>query len=146
MPEGRRGRRRKYHPALQPTIEALDHKPVFDDFAACGIEKKSDIVDLFVSNFYFGCEADDPMTRTAFDGNPFGAKLHAMFSSDVGHWDVPDMREVLVEADELVDDGLVSEADFRAFTFENPVRFHTEANPRFFEGTAVEQAITQPRT
>ena len=31
-----------------------------DDFVRCGIESKSDIRDLFVPNFYFGCEADDP--------------------------------------------------------------------------------------
>src|SRR6185312_4820577 len=32
-----------------------------DDYAACGIEKASDIRGLFTRNFYFGCEADDPM-------------------------------------------------------------------------------------
>ena len=42
-----------------------------------------------------------------------------MFASDIGHWDVPDIREVLPEAWELVEDGHINEADFRALTFEN---------------------------
>ena len=32
-----------------------------DDFAACKITRKEDWVDLFVTPFYFGCEADDRM-------------------------------------------------------------------------------------
>ena len=47
-----------------------------------------------------------------------------MFSSDIGHWDVPDMAGILVEAWELVEDGLIDEADFREFVFANPVRFY----------------------
>ena len=43
--------------------------------------------------------------RTAFNTaiNPFGARLHAMMGSDIAHWDVPDMTEVLEEAWEMVD-------------------------------------------
>ena len=37
-----------------------------DDFEACDIKKASDIRDLFVPNFYFGCEADDPVNSWAF--------------------------------------------------------------------------------
>ena len=57
------------------------------------------------TQFHFGCEADDPMTALAFDArrNPLGARLRAIFASDVGHWDVPDVREVLPEAWELVE-------------------------------------------
>ena len=36
---------------------------------------------------------------------PHGARLNAMFASDIGHWDVPDLRGVLPEAWELVEDG-----------------------------------------
>ena len=32
---------------------------------------------------------------------------------------------------------MISPDDFRAFVFSNPLRFYTEANPRFFEGTEV---------
>ena len=63
-----------------------------------------------------------------------------MFGSDVAHWDVPDMREVLHEAWELVERELLSESDFEAFMFTNPVRFVTTQNPDFFAGTVVEDA------
>ena len=68
--------------------------------------------------------------RSAAETNPLGARLRAMFSSDIGHWDVPDMAGILAEAWELVEDGLIGEADFREFVFANPVRFYTSANPR----------------
>ena len=44
-----------------------------------------------------GVRADDPMNAWAFNTkvNPMGARLKAVFSSDIGHWDVPDMREVV---------------------------------------------------
>ena len=111
-----------------------------DEFEACGAKSAEDIRDHFVPNFFFGCEADDPMNAWAFDEriNPFGSKLGAIFGSDVGHWDVRDMREVVEEAYELVERGVLSKDDFRAFTFENPVRFWTAMNPGFFDGTSVE--------
>jgi predicted TIM-barrel fold metal-dependent hydrolase len=133
----------RYRASLPTSADVPDE---LDDFVACGIEKAADIVELFVPNFYFGCEADDPMTRVAFDGmNPSGATLSAMFSSDVGHWDVRDMGEVLGEAYEMVEDGLISDADFRSFTFEHPVRFHTELNPEFFAATAIAAAVDAER-
>jgi predicted TIM-barrel fold metal-dependent hydrolase len=112
-----------------------------DDFAACRVASKEDLRDLFVPRFFFGCEADDRMNAWAFDRrvNPLGARLNALFGSDVGHFDVPDMREVLPEAHELVEDGLITAEDFRDFTFANAVRLWGAANPRFFEGTAVEK-------
>ena len=114
---------------------------MLDEWAACGIEQAEDIKRLFVDPFYFGCEADDPLTSTAFNTtvNPFGARLHAMLGSDIAHWDVPDMTEVLEEAWEMVDHGWIDEADFREFMFANPVRFFTGTNPDFFEGTVVER-------
>jgi hypothetical protein len=119
--------------------------PSLDEWAACGIERAEDIRELFVPRFYFGCEADDRTVAWAFDArvNPFGAKLRAMFSSDLGHWDVPDMSEVLAEAYELVEEGLVSPEDFRDFVFTNPVRFYTSANPDFFRGTRCEAATAR---
>src|SRR5947207_11525544 len=48
-----------------------------DDFSACKITRKQDWIDLYVTPFYFGCEADDRMNATAFSPhNPFGAKLN----------------------------------------------------------------------
>ena len=97
----------------------------------------------FVPNFYFGAEADDRMTALAFDTklNHFGVKLKAVFSSDIGHWDVPDMTEVLAEAWEMVEEERITEDDFRLFTFENTAEMHAEMNADFYQGTAVEAAV-----
>jgi len=109
-----------------------------DDFSACKITRKEDWVDLYARPYYFGCEADDRMNATAFGrNNPFGSKLNAIFSSDIGHFDVIDMRAPLPEAYELVEDGHITADDFRAFTFANAVRLWGTQNPRFFEGTRV---------
>ena len=109
-----------------------------DDYAACKITRKEDWIDLYARPFYFGCEADDRMNAVAFGKvNPFGARINAIFSSDVGHFDVPDMRMVLPEAHELVEDGLITADDFRDFTFTNAVRLWGTQNPDFFKGTAV---------
>jgi hypothetical protein len=52
------------------------------------------------------------------------------------------MTEVLHEAYELVEEGLISDTDFLDFVFANPVRLWSANNPNFFKGTAVEQAAT----
>jgi hypothetical protein len=114
-----------------------------DDFAACGIKRGEEIRDLFTRNFYFGCEADDPLNAwaTRAGANPYGARLKTLLGSDIGHFDVVNMAEVLGEAYELVEDGLVSETDLRDFLFTNPARFFCGANPHFFKGTVVEGAV-----
>jgi hypothetical protein len=112
--------------------------PVHDDYAACKITRKEDWLDLYAKPYYFGCEADDRMNVTAFGrANPFGARINAIFSSDIGHFDVPDMLQPLPEAYELVEDGLITADDFRDFTFSNAVRLWGTQNPRFFEGTRI---------
>ena len=115
-----------------------------DDFSACKITRKEDWVDLYAKPFYFGCEADDRMNGAAFSKhNPFGAKLNAIYSSDIGHFDVIDMRDPLPEAYELVEDGVITEDNFRDFTFANAVHLWGTQNPRFFEGTAVAKAAAE---
>jgi hypothetical protein len=114
-----------------------------DDWARCGIETAENIRDLFVPHFYLGCEADDALTATAFNTklHPFGARLWAIFSSDIGHWDVPDMTEVLAEAEALVEKEVMTDADFRDFVFTTPVALWTGMNPDFFQGTVGEQEV-----
>ena len=117
-----------------------------DDFAACGITSEQDLHDLFVPNFYFGCEADDRMNAVAFNTklNHLGARLKAIFSSDIGHWDVVDMTGVLEEVWEMVEDyDLITEEDFRDFVFGWPAELHASANPDFFKGTSVEDAVAK---
>lgn len=50
-----------------------------------------------------------------------------------------DTTQVLAEAYELVDDGLLTADDFRDFVFGNAVRLWAGTNPDFFTGTAIEQ-------
>ena len=110
-----------------------------DDYSACGITGVEDFSSLFVEPFYFGCEADDSNNAWAFsrDYNPGGAEIKTLFGSDIGHFDVQDMSEVVTEAYELVEDGRIDADGFRRFVFENPVNFWGKTNPRFFEGTRV---------
>jgi hypothetical protein len=116
-----------------------------DDYWRCEITRKEDFKDLYVNRYYFGCEADDPINAWAFNEKalPMGARLNAFFSSDIGHFDVPDMTEVVPEAYELVEHGLLDDDDFRDFTFANAVRFWGEVNPDFFKGTAVEREAAE---
>src|SRR5262244_3260654 len=117
---------------------------VHDDYAACKITRKEDWVDLYAKPFYFGCEADDRCNAWAFSrNNPFGAKLNAIYSSDIGHFDVIDMRHPLPEAYELVEDGLITADNFRDFVFANTVHLWGTQNPRFFEGTSVAKAAAE---
>jgi predicted TIM-barrel fold metal-dependent hydrolase len=116
--------------------------PAFDDFGAVPVRSGEELRQHFAERFYFGCEADDPITAWAFDRHGHH-RLRPIFSSDVGHFDVVDMNEVLEEAWELVERGLIAEEDFREFVFVNPARLHTALNPDFFRGTQVEGAVAK---
>ena len=135
-------------PSLVPPFKTLEEMTErerdeqLDDFAAAGVSSIEELKGQFADHFYFGCEADDPTTAWAFDRHGHH-RLNPIFSSDVGHFDVTDMTEVLEEAWELVEHGLISEDDFREFTFTNAARLHTALNPEFFKGTVVEDAVTK---
>jgi predicted TIM-barrel fold metal-dependent hydrolase len=109
------------------------------------ITSAEDLRPLFEPNFYFGCEADDPCVGLAFDGTylPFGARLNALFGSDIGHWDVPEMTTVLAEAYGRVEHGLVDEAVCRDCTFTHAARLHAGMHPAFFTGTVVETEVAR---
>lgn len=114
-----------------------------DDFWRCEIKDEKDFVELFADKFYFGCEADDRLSAVGFDTkiNHFGARIHSIYSSDIGHWDVADMSKVVTSAYGMVEDGAMTSEDFRRFTFENPAEFWTSNNRDFFQGTAVEKEV-----
>jgi predicted TIM-barrel fold metal-dependent hydrolase len=135
------------HPRVQAHRDRLvadslwaDHPEELDDWRSCGITRPEDVRDRFVPPFFFGCEGDDVLNANAFDErtNPFGARLGAMFGSDIGHFDVEDMREIVEEVYELVEDGLFTERDFRDFMCHNPIRLHGGMNADFFDGTPIE--------
>ncbi|MBD3887256.1 amidohydrolase family protein [Phormidium tenue FACHB-886] len=131
---------------LGSSFTRFSRQPVgseLEDFAAAGIETIEDIRDRWVNSFFFGSESDDRTIAAAFNdkANPLGVKINAIYSSDVGHWDVPDLTTPLAESWELVQEGVISEADFKAYVFSNPYKFYTEANPNFFEGTAIASQV-----
>jgi len=109
------------------------------EFARCAIERKEDIRDQFIetsSSLRSEIRAwAGRSTGAACDGS----SLQVVFGSDIGHWDVTDLRAVLAEAHELFEDGRVSPDGFRAFTFDNAVRLHGRHNPTSSAVTSVER-------
>ena len=122
------------------TLDQREHETGIDldDFATSGVTSAFDLRTLFQERFFFGCEADDPTAAWAYNEK---TRLNPMFSSDIGHFDVIDMRGVLEEAFELVEEGALDETQFKAFTFGNTARLHTALNPKFFAGTVVEEKV-----
>ena len=127
--------------APHPTIVKPMKPENFDEWEALGVASEEELIERFVGNFYFGVEADDPINAWAFNTrvNPCGVRLKAVLGSDIGHYDVPDMSRVVEEAYELLEHGLLDEADFRDLVFANAVRLHGGMNPAFYDGTAVER-------
>jgi predicted TIM-barrel fold metal-dependent hydrolase len=128
-------------PAVRRAMAGQSDNPPaeLDDFRDAGLDEPGDLAAQF-DRFYFGCEADDATVGWAFAAatNPLGAVLHPMLGSDLGHWDVPDLRGILPEAYELVEEGRLDRAAFRAFACDNPIALHATMNPAFFDGTPVE--------
>jgi len=125
----------------------LNDMPI-DEFEKSGIRSAEDIRKIFVEQFYFGCEGDDPLNAMAFNphGIPFGARLKPLYGSDIGHWDVPDMSKIAEDAYELVAHGVISESDLQSLLFDNAISFWTANNPDFFKGTRVEVAVARRRS
>ncbi len=71
--------------------------------------------------------------------SPVGVPLHARVR--LGHRALGrhGRASILAEAHELVEKGLLTEADFRDFTFTNPAMLHLRVNPRYFDGTVLER-------
>ncbi len=125
------------------SVQALkerEYKENIDDFVAAHVGSEAALRQQFADNLFFGCESDDVMTAWAFDSHG-KHQLKPIFSSDVGHFDVVDMTEVLEEAYELVEDGMITPDNFRQFVFTNTANLHTAMNPDFFKGTVVEEAV-----
>jgi hypothetical protein len=131
--------------AYQSLMTRGEDPAMIDEWGPSGIKDPQDICDIFTRQFYFGCEGDDPMVTLASEtkGTPFDAKLCALYGSDLGHWDVPEMAEAAEEAYELVEQGVLSETAFRDIVFANAAEFWTSGNPDFFKGTDVESAVNK---
>jgi predicted TIM-barrel fold metal-dependent hydrolase len=109
-----------------------------EEFRRSGVNSSGDLIRAF-ERMFFGSEADDRGAAVALNGKDlFGTRIKAMFSSDIGHWDVPDTTEVLPESYELVQHGALAAPDYQDFVFRNAVMLHGQMNPGFFSGTTVE--------
>jgi len=111
----------------------------YNDYRYTGAQRKEDLGPLF-DNFYFGCEADDKMNAWAFDTkvNRFGMTMKAFFGSDIGHMDAPDFAAVTEETYELVEDGVLTDDEYRMFVADHAILLHGRMNRDFYKGTAVE--------
>ena len=80
-----------------------------------GLPQRKTSQRAYCTNFYWGCEADDPLVGLAFDRRVMGsaAQVHPMMGSDIGHWDVPEFESPLAEAYELVEPGVLDASAFR---------------------------------
>ena len=126
-------------------VGEVDRSPwARDEFEDSGLEGEADLARIFGEQFFMGCESDDVTVHRALDGpgNPMGVPLRPVFSSDIGHWDVPQIDAPVPQSYRLVERGLLSKEGYRAFVFDEVVALHTRANPGFFDGTAVESAVT----
>lgn len=132
--------------ALVPLSAPMSKVP--DDFAAlqdgialdaAGIER------MFSTQIFAGCEGDDPLNALLGQANTrlLGTKLNGILGSDIGHWDLPDARELIHETRELVESGHLTESDYRDFVFTNPARLWagSDRSRGFFAGTVIEPAI-----
>jgi len=70
-------------------------------------------------------------------------RLHAMFSSDYGHWDVGVPAQLLLHSHGLLRSGLLSSEEFREFTADNAIRLHGTLNRSFWQGTVVQRYATE---
>ncbi|HEV7524112.1 MAG TPA: amidohydrolase family protein [Acidimicrobiia bacterium] len=120
--------------ALHMLSEPDEDRSLLDEFAASGLRSPADIRETFARQCFFGCEADDPTWALAFAPEYHGTRLGAMFASDLGHWDVPDATQVLPEAWELVERGLVTTDAFRAFTHDHALELW---GPKLFADTVL---------
>ena len=51
------------------------------------------------------------------------------------------MERVIPHAFRLVEEGILTEGQFRDFTFTNPARLHSTLNPGFFDDTPIADAV-----
>ncbi len=115
---------------------AAQDPAIWTNSRRCAITRKEDIRDLFVPKFFFGCEGDDRMTAVAFEPrkNPFGARLGAIYGSDMGHFDLPDMRDAAAEAWEQVEHGMYHRRGLPRLCLHQSGAGEGRGEPRFLQG------------
>jgi hypothetical protein len=136
----------KYHPRLVGIPEqdlipslAIDEGGT-DDFAASGVTSTQAIREHWTRSLFWGCEGDDPLVAVAYQSSPV---VPSFIGSDIGHWDVPNFDQPLREAYEQIEDGLLTPAQFKEFSFDNAVRYYAGNNADFFQNTSVESEAAE---
>ena len=119
-----------HDPGLTGGVEDLDDFSALPDHAQAGLDRPLRHAVLLRLRGRRPDQRAGPSASTIRSAR----KLNALFSSDIGHFDVPDMRDPLPEAYELVEHGLISADDFRDFMFANAVRLWGTQNPRLLQG------------
>jgi hypothetical protein len=128
--------------ALGPLAQPVAEGDAVDEFAESGLEGPDAVREVFTTQFFAGCEADDPLTCLAFDSRfSAGGRLGALFSSDLGHWDAPEAALLLTEAWDQVERGLLTSDQLRAITFEDPIRAWAGSGLGPFRATALEAEV-----
>jgi hypothetical protein len=138
--DGVRARADQLEAALSYLNQPVGEGDLVDEFEASGIDGPETVERIFREQFFAGCEADDPLTCLAFDER-LGPGVGVVLGSDLGHWDAPHATELLVEAWDQVERGLLTEEQFRRLTFDDPVRAWAGSGLGPFAGTALEGEI-----
>jgi hypothetical protein len=128
--------------ALATLNQPVPEGDLVDEFAPSGIDGPDAIARIFRDQFFAGCEADDPLTCLAFDPR-LGSGVGVLLGSDLGHWDAPDAAALLGEVWDQVEQGLLTEAQVRRLTFDDPVRAWAGPGLGPFAGTALAGELRQ---
>ena len=115
---------------------------VLDEFSRAEVTSLDDIIEPFQRR---DCSSAARPTTPPDQAWAFGSRCMGgppaavrLFGSDVSHWDVPVMSQVLVEAyEQLEDDDLDADEVPGPSTFASAVRLHGGANPSFFDNTVL---------
>jgi predicted TIM-barrel fold metal-dependent hydrolase len=126
--------------ALSYLNQPVRKDDLVDEFEPSGIDGFETIARIFRDQFFAGCEADDPLTCLAFDER-LGSGVGVLLGSDLGHWDAPDATELLADAWDHVERGLLTEEQLRRVTFDDPVRAWAGPGLGPFAGTTLEPEI-----
>ena len=128
----------------EPMLEGAS----IDDFAESWISSPEDVRDVFTNQYFFGCEADDPMAAAAFDErlNPLGARIPALFAST----SATGMFLISGGCSKKRGNSWTTVCSVRTTFASSPsgarCDFGREPIPTFFKGTSVEKAVTEELT
>jgi hypothetical protein len=98
--------------------------------------------DRRLESFYFGLDSTELGAAAASNDNrgPLCARINALCAPRA-RWE---SSHEVADGSRLVEEGILGEGDLRAYLYDTPYRFHSDASPTFFEGTAVDEKRANP--